>query len=160
MNSVFLHVGFGDYKVSSDPQSVLTALGLGSCVAVTLYDSKKRIGGMIHVVLPTGNGKLHSLKGKYADTGIPGLLEAMLQAGADRRRLVAKLAGGAKIIKRNFPILDLNIGDKNVQKCLEILRSLRIPVEAQDTGGSAGRVAELHVGTGALIIRQREEIRL
>lgn len=154
---IALHVGFGDYRVSSDPRSILTAIGLGSCVAVTLYDAEKKIGGMIHVVLPTGNGKETLLKGKYADHGIPGLVEAMEEAGARHGHLTAKIAGGAKILKKNYPMSTIDVGEKNVQKCLEMLARLKIPVEAQDTGGSAGRAAEFHVGTGTLIIRQRGE---
>ena len=156
-------VGMADCRIASRPEQVLATYALGSCIGLSLYDTSSGVAGMLHYMLP--DSTIDPAKSKenpfmFADTGIPRLLEAMTVAGADRRRLVAKLTGGAKIIKRNYPLLDLNIGEKNVQKCLEYLEKLKIPVEGQDTGGSAGRVAEFHVKTGELVIRQRQERRL
>jgi len=38
-------VGMADLKVAKSPD-ILTTLGLGSCVGITLYDKVKKNGGM------------------------------------------------------------------------------------------------------------------
>ena len=51
-NDTTIMVGLGDVKISDDPESVLACLGLGSCVAVSVFDPVAKIWGMAHVVLP------------------------------------------------------------------------------------------------------------
>ena len=49
----------GEMSVSSDEDTVLTCLGLGSCVGLAAYDPIAKVGGMVHIVLPKfedGNG--------------------------------------------------------------------------------------------------------
>ncbi len=89
-----LAVGLGELLVAGAGE--LVAYSLGSWVAICLYDPIVRVAGMAHVVLPAAApGDPGPLPGKFADTAVPALLEAMRQAGAEQLRLVCKLAGGA-----------------------------------------------------------------
>ena len=56
-NETMIMVGLGEVKASKDPDAVLACLGLGSCIAVAVYDPKAKVGGMAHVVLPKSRGK-------------------------------------------------------------------------------------------------------
>ncbi|NYT05420.1 MAG: chemotaxis protein CheD [Methanomicrobiales archaeon] len=114
----------------------MTSIGLGSCVAVILYDPRNRIGAVAHVMLPESGGKCDR-PGKYADTAIPLLMNEMIQNGSVRRSLVAKIAGGSSMFQ-NFSG-NLNIGDRNVAAIRQILESFGIPLVAEDTGGTVGR---------------------
>ena len=83
-------IGIGEYVAAKSPQ-ILVTLGLGSCVGVCILDKASGIGGLIHVMLPDSGGRTVAKPGKYADTGIPILIEEM-----------KKLVSHADVITPNF----------------------------------------------------------
>ena len=146
-----IRVGIAEGGVVGHPDTIST-LGLGSCVGVTLYDDRKRIGGMVHVMLPStelARGEAFN-KAKFADSAVPDLLGQMIRHGADQRRLKAKLAGGAQMFSYGGEDSLLKIGARNVDACKKALKSLGIPIVAEDTGGSWGRTIELCTETGMM----------
>ena len=150
-----VRVGIAESGVVVNPDSV-TTLGLGSCVGVTLYDERKKIGGMVHVMLPSTElakgGDFN--KSKFADSGVPDLVDQMVRFGADRRRLVAKMAGGAQMFSvGGSGDSILKIGSRNVEACKKALIGLGIPIVAEDTGGTWGRTVVLFADSGILEIR-------
>jgi len=145
-------VGMADLKVAKSPD-ILTTLGLGSCVGITLYDKVKKIGGMAHVMLPTYKGFEGQNIAKFADSAIIELVNQLTRLGTTRAALVAKIAGGAHMFGHAQNNDMLKIGERNAAASVAILKQLGIPVQANDTGGSHGRTIELHIETGALKIR-------
>jgi chemotaxis protein CheD len=148
-----IKVGMAELKVTRNPNRLLTA-GLGSCVGICLWDKGTGIGGMAHIMLPLsiqGRGPIN--KAKFADTALPELVEQMVQRGAARSNLVAKIAGGAQMF--NFPGASdvMRIGDRNAEAARTILKQFKIPLLATDTGGSYGRTIELCTVTGKLYVR-------
>lgn len=150
-----VRVGIAESGVVLNPDSIVT-LGLGSCVGVTLYDERKRIGGMVHVMLPStelAKGTNFN-RSKFADSAVPDLLNQLIRSGADQRRLVAKLAGGAQMFNLGGETDSLlKIGARNVEACKKALSLVRIPILAEDTGGSWGRTVELFSDSGILEVR-------
>jgi chemotaxis protein CheD len=152
-------VPIGEVVVSKAPEDVLVAYGLGSCVAICLYDPVTRTGGMLHALLPTApgtNGRIgHPDKSaKFVDQGTPLLVESLLELGAKRTHLVAKLCGGAKVLSApGFENEVLNIGARNVLAAEAALRTQRLQIRAQDTGGDTGRTVRLHIADGTVTIR-------
>jgi chemotaxis protein CheD len=134
---------------------MLKTTGLGSCVGLTLFDEKTRIGGMAHVMLPSSEiaRETDVNVAKYADTAIPELIDRMKQAGAATGRLIAKMAGGAQMFAFASQSEAMRIGPRNVDSCKAVLSRLAIPLEAEDTGGSYGRTIEFDCSSGVLIIR-------
>ncbi len=133
---------------------IIMTLGLGSCVGLTFYDPVYKIGGLVHYMLPDSTViNNNSNIAKFADTGIEELLNQVLKAGADRRRLVAKIAGGARMFKVSSNSDIGNIGARNVQAAKEMLRKLGIRLVAEDTGLDYGRTVELHCETGEFYIK-------
>jgi chemotaxis protein CheD len=152
MESILVKVGMADLQVAESPGRLRTT-GLGSCVGVALYDPLVKIGGLAHVMLPSQSlSRGDTNRAKYADTAIPLLLEKMEQSGANRKRIVAKLAGGAQMFKFQSSH-HLSIGQRNVEECHQQLRKADIPVVAEDTGGNYGRTIELDTLTGILYVR-------
>ena len=150
-----LRVGIAEAGVVNTPDSI-TTLGLGSCVGVTLYDEKRRIGGMVHVMLPSTElaREKNFNRSKFADSAIPDLLNKLIHSGADQRRLKAKLAGGAQMFSLGGTGNSLlKIGARNVEACRKALTELNIPILAEDTGGSWGRTVELFAESGLLEVR-------
>jgi len=145
-------VGMADLKVAKAPD-ILTTLGLGSCIGITLYAQAKKIGGMAHIMLPTYKGFEGQNIAKFADSAIIELVNQLARLGAPRGILVAKIAGGAHMFGRSQTNDMLKIGERNAAASLAILKQLGIPVVANDTGGTHGRTIELHMDTGALKIK-------
>lgn len=148
-----IRVGMADLNICKDPD-IITTLGLGSCIGLTLYDPKTKIGGMVHYMLPdstqiTDNSKI----AKFGDTGIRELLRRVLEAGASKDRLEAKIAGGAKMFEINTSSAIGNIGDRNTAAAKEALRQLGIRLVAEDTGLNFGRTVELHCDNGDFYIK-------
>ncbi len=148
-----IRVGMADLNIAKHPQN-LTTIGLGSCVGVVLYDSKSRIGGMAHIMLPSSlDVKNNSNKAKFADTAIVELLNIMMEAGAVKNNIVAKLAGGSQMFSFPNSIDIVKIGQRNVAAAKHIIKTLSIEIVAEDTGGNYGRTIELYTQTGILIVK-------
>lgn len=149
-----IKVGMADLKIT-DHQGVLTTLGLGSCIGITLYDPLKKIAGMAHIMLPDSTQiKNNSNKAKFADTAIDVLIEEMLEKGAQQRNLKAKLAGGAQMFSFGSNGNDImKIGHRNALAAEKKLTELKIPILSKDVGGSYGRTIELYGEDGRLFIK-------
>ncbi|MBS4536027.1 chemotaxis protein CheD [Clostridium sp. D2Q-14] len=148
-----IKVGMADLNIIEN-NGVLVTLGLGSCVGVALYDKRKKMAGLAHVMLPSSKEiKNNSNKAKFADSGIEVLVSKMEQLGADKRYIVAKLAGGAQMFKFNSRADVLKIGERNVIAVKSKLKNLGIKVISEDTGGNFGRTIEFSSNDGSLLIK-------
>ncbi|WOF15611.1 chemotaxis protein CheD [Methanoplanus sp. FWC-SCC4] len=128
-----VNVGIGEYHIG---QSLMTSIGLGSCVALILHDNKHSMGAVAHIMLPESNGKKER-PGKFADTAIPTLYAELLKQGSNKRDITAKIAGGSSMFKQFKGNLD--IGGRNVEAIKKALEEYRIPLVAEDVGGNVGR---------------------
>ena len=142
-------VGIAQMAICRAPDR-LACLGLGSCVAVILYDPVLRIGGVVHALLPKAPAKCDSDE-KYADTGTRKLVKELMAKGAAKERLVAKLVGGAQMFSNlNLSISD--IGKHNVVEAKKTLKELGIRLISEDTEGNRGRSAYLNTENGRVTI--------
>ncbi len=151
--SEVIKVGMADLNLCRDPD-IITTLGLGSCIGIALYDPSTKIGGLAHIMLPDSTKmRNNSNIAKFADTGIEELLNRMLKAGAVRGRLVAKIAGGAKMFEVSG-LSDIgNVGLRNAEASRAKLKQLGIRLVAEDTGLNYGRTVELHCDNGDYYIK-------
>jgi chemotaxis protein CheD len=134
-------VGLGEAKVLRGAKAgeCLVAYGLGSCVAVCLFDPKTKVAGMAHVVLP-GADPNGAPNPKFARSALPALIKLMQAQGAgEPRGYVARLAGGAQVLKLggsgNLP----RIGEQNAIAVRESLEAAGVPILATEVGGTRGR---------------------
>ena len=150
--SEIIKVGMADLKVCTYPDS-LTTLGLGSCVGIALYDSVTKVTGLAHIMLPdsTKITKNENIA-KFADTGIAETL--MLLQGANRKRIVAKIAGGADMFGgANVSKSTFRVGASNIEAAKENLKKLGIPLVAEDVGKNYGRTVIIRSEDGAFVIK-------
>ncbi len=148
-----IKVGMADLKLCISPNAV-TTLGLGSCVGVAIRDPQTKVGGLAHVMLPDSKSvNNNSNIAKFADTGIEELVRQMEKAGAVRRRMVAKIAGGAQMFQLQSKSDLMRVGDRNVEAVKKKLAELGIKLLAQDTGADYGRTVEFFPETGDYIIK-------
>ncbi|WEK56168.1 MAG: chemotaxis protein CheD [Candidatus Cohnella colombiensis] len=153
-DSSIVKVGMADLNIASGGL-LLRTTGLGSCVGLTLYDTKLKLAGMAHIMLPSSDiareGQLNIAK--YADTAIPELIARLKANGAQVDRLVAKMAGGAQMFAFVSGSDSMRIGPRNVEATKHALQTHSVPLVAEDTGGNYGRTVELDSQTGLFTIR-------
>ena len=151
--SKMIKIGMAELDICLPPDAI-TTLGLGSCVGVVLYDPTKKICGMVHVMLPDSTKiKNNENVAKFADTGIEELLKQIVAKGANRKNIVAKIAGGAQMFAFRSDNDMLRVGDRNVEATKEKLKQLQIPLIAEDTGKNSGRTIEFYPETGVLLVK-------
>jgi len=144
-------VGVGEIAIAEHPQ-VLVTQALGSCVGLTLWDPIRRAGGMAHIMLPThADSAMVGSLNRFATAAVPSLVDMLADAGSPKRRLVAKLAGGAAMFGADSG--SAGIGARNATQARALLKEMGIPLRAEDTGGSHARTIELHMDTGILLVR-------
>ena len=147
----------GQYHAGGGPVGITTVLG--SCVSTCLWDPVRRIGGMNHFMLPRDNGTAGSPVPKSARFGVYAmelLINDMLKMGADRRRLVAKVFGGGRVLQ-GFDTLD--VGARNCEFVLDFLQVEGIPVLAQDLMDNYSRKIHLAPDTGKVLLKRLDGAR-
>jgi len=133
---------------------VLVTLGLGSCVAIMLHDAQARAGAMAHVLLPSLSlARDITNRAKFPETAVPLLIERLKGLGADPRRLVAKLAGGASMFGQLVTPGTIQMGERNLLAARTALRAAAIPIVREAVGGERGRSVRFHVKDGRVEIR-------
>ncbi len=146
-------VRVADAQVARE-DGVLVTLGLGSCVAILLYDAAARVGGMAHILLPSATlSRDQSNPARFPETAVPHLLRAMTAKGALVDRIRARLVGGASMFANlSAPGVAL-MGERNVLACRDALKQAGIPLVAEDTGKDYGRSVWFYVCDGRVEIR-------
>jgi chemotaxis protein CheD len=155
-----VNVGLAELKVTNG-DGTLASFGLGSCVAVAMFDPVRRVGGLAHVMLPESRGRDSELTpGKFADTAIDTLAKELVRAGARQKSLICKIAGGSQMFQiitapsRAVPACpsSTHIGDRNIEAVKVALDVLGIPLVGEDTGGNYGRTVRFDVASGQVEI--------
>lgn len=148
-----LRVGIADYKVGRAP-AIVISYGLGSCIGISLYDPQIKVGGLVHVMLPDSTqARAHENLAKFADTGIPLLLKEVIALGAVKRRLVAKIAGGAQMFSFANASDLMRVGQRNAEASKKALQAEGIPIVGEDTGGTYGRTVQIDLSTGEYLVK-------
>jgi len=150
-----LSVGIGEIKASRQPGDTITALGLGSCVAIVLSDNASGAVAVAHCMLPvqTDDGTRDPQKpGRYVDMALPELLSALGNLGSRCQGLISALVGGAAMFQFTGPTT-LDIGSRNVETAREALRGYGIRLVASDVGGNQGRTVTVEVADATVYVR-------
>jgi chemotaxis protein CheD len=143
-------VRVADLQVATAGEMLVT-VGLGSCVAIVLYDAVARIGGMAHVLLPSpALSRDDGNPAKFPQTAVPRLLELMSQCGASPRRLTGRLVGGASMFASLAAPGTIQMGDRNVVASRQALNHAGIPLTDESVGGDYGRTVRLTAADGRL----------
>lgn len=148
-----IEISIGEGAVAAAPACIVAA-GLGSCVALALHDPAVGVGGMAHIMLPRWDKRVapSSLSYRWADLALDGLIADMQAIGAELPRIVAKIAGGARMFEFTTGHR-ASIGEENVASIRALLQQRGIPLVAADVSGQRGRTVEFDVGSGAFTIK-------
>ena len=151
MSEERVHVKIGEIKIAHC-QGTLYTVGLGSCVAVALYDPKERVAGLAHVMLPEPLNR-NQTPGRFAPTAIPEMVRLMETAGARTRGVFARIVGGAAMFESVLPAEGLRLGARNIDAVREALRVAEIPLRGEDVGGTFGRTIYFSAADGKILVR-------
>ena len=146
-----LVVGIADMKMTQHSGELIT-YALGSRIGICLYDPAIKLAALVHIMLPINMETGRSSPMKYADTGIRETVRRMEQLGARRNRIVAKIAGGAKMFETSGGALG-NIGQRNIESVHMVLRREMIRLAKEDVGGKAARTLSFDAATGMGLVR-------
>jgi chemotaxis protein CheD len=145
-------VKVADFAVARG-EGVISTIGLGSCVAIVIYDKQTRVGGMAHVLLPSeGLSRDKENRAKFPGSAVPLLVDEMKKLGA-RGPFTAKIVGGSSMFGALLPSGGINMGERNVHSARQALSAAGIPLAAQDVGGDYGRSVYFHVDDGRVLVR-------
>jgi chemotaxis protein CheD len=148
-----LVVRMGEYAVARG-DGVLVALGLGSCVAIILYDRHARVAGLAHVVLPSASlSRDRDRPARCAETAVPLLVRAVTAEGADGARLEARLVGGASMFANLLAAGAVSMGERNTLAARAALRAASVPIVGESVGETLGRSVWFDVRRGTAVIR-------
>lgn len=144
-------IGIADMKFAQHNGTLIT-YALGSCIGICLYDPAIKLGGLLHIMLPLNmeTGRKNPLK--YADTGMAEMLRQMEAKGASKARIVAKIAGGAKMFEVTGGALG-NIGQRNIESIRIQMKKHGLRIANEDVGGTVARTMSMDVETGTITVR-------
>jgi chemotaxis protein CheD len=148
-----LVAGVADMVASNDASAELVTYSLGSCLGVTIFDPVIKAGGLLHLMLPDASidpAKAANSPYMFVNTGVPRLFQAVCNFGADRRRLVIKVAGGSQLLDEKGIF---NIGERNIKALSALLARNGYSIQAKDVGGVSSRTIRLDLTTGKLAIK-------
>jgi chemotaxis protein CheD len=146
----FLKPGF--IYVAAEPAVISTVLG--SSVAVSLYDRKRRTGGMNHFRYPmaTERGAATAL---YGNAAVLALLDMMISNGSKLKHLEAQIIGGAY----NPELSSEDVGRHSIRVARRILGKRGVRVVSEDAGGSKGRKVVMNTSNGELVVVKVDRLR-
>lgn len=151
-------VGVPDMKVSGDVEDMLITYALGSCIGVAVYDPRVKVGGLLHFMLPDSTLDLNKAKktpAMFADTGIPLLFKSCYKLGAEKKRMIVKIAGGANILDNADYF---RIGQRNITALRKIFWKNNVLIDGEDTGGDRNRTVSLDISTGKVVVKNSGRI--
>lgn len=147
-------IGIGAMLVSNNPDDYLVTYGLGSCLGVSIYDPVAKVGGLLHLMLPMSKMQQNDSKKsplRYVETGVPLLFKACYALGAEKSRIIVKVAGGASVQMVDEESV-LRIGKRNIVALKRVLMTNRVLINASDVGGSKSRRMSIRIDTGRVEI--------
>lgn len=145
-------VDLADMKATNNPTGQMATYVLGSCVAVAIYDPEVRVGGLLHFMLP--ESLLNRQKALlnpffFADTGIPLLFRRAYKLGAEKDRIICKLAGASNVID---PDNLFDIGLRNHLAARRVLSQNNVKIHGECVGGTAGMALKMEMESGRVTV--------
>lgn len=154
----FISVHIGEICVTGKP-ATLVVHGLGSCIALVLFDEGMRLGGLAHILLPgprPAGDAMFNMPAKYGDEALNRMIEAFMENGGKKQRLRAALIGGARIFSAEQEV-DNEVGPRNVRAMRSLVKSKEIPILAEELGGRIGRSVYFTLPTRRLEVKTLRE---
>ena len=150
-----LVVGIADAKASASSEDEIITYSLGSCIGVTIYDRKAKVGGMLHFQLPSSKSNIERAQENpflFADSGMKALVRWLRSLGSSISNVEIKMAGGAQIMDDAKVFA---IGKRNYAAIREVLWKNGLFIENEDIGGRHARALKLCMADGRVVVSDK-----
>lgn len=154
-------VGLAERHVTNDVHATIITYALGSCLGITLWDPERRIGGLMHLMLPDSNVNAERAASQpfmFVDTGVPRFFKEAYALGAEKSRLVVCVAGGATLGAPGESCFQ--IGQRNIAALRKLFWKNGVLIRGQDTGGRTPRTMSINVGNGEVTLKTDAGIKI
>lgn len=154
-------IGIAEMAVSANPDDILVTYALGSCLGIALWDPRARVGGLLHAMLPTAEldrERARANPERFVDTGVPALFRACYRLGAEKSRIVVRVAGGARMVGTSGADT-FQTGKRNLLMFKKLLWKNGVLLKGEDTGDSLSRTVTLDLTSGEFLVKTSTGIR-
>lgn len=151
-------IGIADMKISAAKDDILITYALGSCLGIAIYDPMAHVGGLIHIMLPLSSVNPEKAKSNplmFVDTGVPELFKACYKFGANKERLIVKVAGGASLNHHEDD--QFQIGKRNFTMLRKLLWKNNVLLNAFDVGENHSRTMSLNISNGEVLLKTNNQ---
>ncbi|MBS3820352.1 MAG: chemotaxis protein CheD [Planctomycetes bacterium] len=142
-------VGVADMKISGGAGDIIVTHALGSCLGVSAYDATAQVGGILHVMMPVSSINPEKAKANpcmFVDTALPAFFRALYDKGAEKKRLIVKVAGGANVQGNGSD--RFAIGKRNYIMLKKVFWKNSALIDSEDVGGTKARTMYIEIGSG------------
>jgi len=138
---------------STDPSTLSQYLSNGAREVILAPFTELKIKSCVDYII-------HKNLLKFADRAVPTIIGKMMNSGAEKSNLMAKIVGGAHMFPTLMDEEIMNIGKQNIEAVKRILHEFGIRVTSEETGANIGRTAIFEINTGILKIRTKDGTRI
>mgnify|MGYP001500607325 CR=1 FL=1 len=144
----------GEYFATQADTIISTVLG--SCIAVSLHDPARSMGGLNHFMLPGELGReglIRDPNAKYGMYAMELLVNELLKMGSKKKDLKAKVFGGGAVLRFSDGGTT-RIPQSNIDFAFEYLKEEGIPILASDVGGREPRKIFMFPRSGKVLLKR------
>ena len=128
---------------------------LGSCVAITLWNSRLRIGGMCHYLLPSCRDCTRKPEpdGRYADDAMVLFLRELENTGSRPADYEVKMFGGGDQFPGQTLASPVSVPCNNINSGRNLLKQHGFSIKAEHLGGTGHRNVIFDIWSGEVWIK-------
>jgi chemotaxis protein CheD len=146
----------GEMFLAREPTTIRTILG--SCVGVTFWCARLRVGALCHSMLPRCPRPAHGAETtpeigfRYVDFCVREIARQFDRLGAARHEVQVKVFGGADVLFVDEAAARPSVGRLNYETAIEVLREEGFAVSASSLGETFGRKIRFDTGSGEVML--------
>lgn len=137
----------GEFAVASSSTCIHTLLG--SCVSVTLWHPRQKVGAMSHFLLPSRRGRARAgPDARFGDDALDLMLAQLARLKVEPRQCQAKIFGGGSMFGKRGTHRSFDIGRQNGHMAQRLLQAHRIPIVSSSLFGEGHLNIMFDTGSG------------
>lgn len=142
----------GEYYFGNEYATVKTLLG--SCIAITMWDSKGKVGGMCHYKLPKRlNDGYAVLDGSYGEDAVLLFVHSLRQFMLKPDDMIVGVFGAGNMFSKIVDTDDSSVGVKNIKMAYRLLKRYGFSISHKSLGGNVSRNVSLNLFNGCVEVR-------
>ena len=136
MSEIFLLPG--EFYFGNEYKNIKTLLG--SCVAITMWSPRLKLGGMCHYKLPRRlTNSSTRLDGNYGEEAMLLFMQNMSRYMLRPENMVVGVFGAGNMFDQQIKTDEKSIGVQNIRLAHQLLAKLRFTIAHESLGGNVSR---------------------